>query len=185
MRERKLGHRNVRLTGQGRQPAFQINRMIRTALATRSLYNLCCQSSPHHSFGGNYFVSLSSPGKDGIDRTLTHQALNGTTCYRDIFSTQLSPNLVSTIDLMVGLPDSMNLRNQSLVTPCPCAPQGWIALPGGMAPVAGRGNLQQLADRLDPKCFPVPVDEISYFFLRRSSSAWAKNALANRSISLA
>ena len=54
-----------------------------------------------------------------------------------------------------------------------------------MAPVAGRSNLQQPADRLDPERFPVPVDEIPYFFLRRSSSAWAKNALAKRKISLA
>lgn len=54
-----------------------------------------------------------------------------------------------------------------------------------MAPVGGWGDLQQLADRLDPETLTLLIDERPHFFLRRSSSACAKNALANRRISLA
>jgi len=54
-----------------------------------------------------------------------------------------------------------------------------------MAPVGGRGDPQQLADRLDPKPLAVLVDKRPHFSLMRSSFACAKNALANRRISLA
>lgn len=69
--------------------------------------------------------------------------------------------------------------------PSPGALQHGITLPGSMAPVGGRRDPQQLADRLDPKPLPVLVDERPHIFLRRSSSACAKNALARRRISLA
>lgn len=47
------------------------------------------------------------------------------------------------------------------------------------------GNLQDAADRLDPKLLAVLVDEILQDLMQRSSSAWAKNALDNFRISLA
>lgn len=65
------------------------------------------------------------------------------------------------------------------------AAQGGIPLPGDITAIGGRGNLQDPADRLDPKTVSVRVDEGSHDLKRRSSSAWAKNALANRRISLA
>ncbi len=51
--------------------------------------------------------------------------------------------------------------------------------------IARRGDLQYLADRLDPEGVAMLVDEIPQDFSRRSSSAWAKNALASFRISLA
>src|SRR5271165_6537191 len=54
-----------------------------------------------------------------------------------------------------------------------------------MPPVSRRGDLQRLADRLDPELVSVLIDELSHVLKRRSSSAWAKNALAKRRISLA
>src|SRR5450830_1339501 len=54
-----------------------------------------------------------------------------------------------------------------------------------MSPIRRRGNLQDLAERLDPIGITMLVDEGSQDFSRRSSSAWAKNALASLSISLA
>ena len=54
-----------------------------------------------------------------------------------------------------------------------------------MPPVGRRGNLQCLADWLDPKAAVMLVDEGLHDLKRRSSSAWAKNALASFRISLA
>lgn len=49
-------------------------------------------------------------------RKTTHQVFDGTARYRDLVPTQLPPNLVSTIHLMIGLPDSPDLGNQRLIT---------------------------------------------------------------------
>ena len=54
-----------------------------------------------------------------------------------------------------------------------------------MAPVRRRGDLHDAADRLDPKALVMLVDEALQDLMRRSSSAWAKNALASLRISLA
>jgi len=48
-----------------------------------------------------------------------------------------------------------------------------------MTPIARRGNPQDLADRLDPEGAAMLIEEGLQDFRRRSSSAWAKNALAN------
>src|SRR5690606_35652505 len=63
--------------------------------------------------------------------------------------------------------------------------QFWTSLAGGMTPIRRWGNLQHLADRLDPVDVPVPDDIGVYFFSSRSSAAWAKKALADFRISLA
>lgn len=47
------------------------------------------------------------------------------------------------------------------------------------------GDLQDLAERLDPEGIAMLVDEVLQDLSRRSSSAWAKNALASFNISLA
>ena len=54
-----------------------------------------------------------------------------------------------------------------------------------MATIARQRDLQDLADRLDTKRVTACVDKISQDLRRRSSSAWAKNALANFTISFA
>ena len=54
-----------------------------------------------------------------------------------------------------------------------------------MATVGGRRHPQRVAQGLDPEPFPVFVDEGPDHFKRRSSSAWAKKALATFRISLA
>ena len=51
--------------------------------------------------------------------------------------------------------------------------------------IARRGDLQYLADRLDPEGVAVLINKGSQDLMRRSSSAWAKNALASFKISLA
>src|SRR5580658_4242627 len=54
-----------------------------------------------------------------------------------------------------------------------------------MGVIGRQGDRQQLADRLDPMRLAVIVDEGNHGLNRRSSSAWAKYALALRRISLA
>ena len=98
---------------------------------------------------------------------------------------ELLPNLVGPIDAQVGLPDPLDLGNQPLITQRPPAATGRITPLRRMLPITRRGDLQHLADRLDPEVLPVFVDERPHGLSRRSSSAWAKNALASFRISLA
>jgi len=62
---------------------------------------------------------------------------------------------------------------------------GRVALFGCVASVTRRGNLQDFADRLDSVGAAMLVNEVPQDLSRRSSSAWAKNALASFRISLA
>src|SRR5258705_7582523 len=54
-----------------------------------------------------------------------------------------------------------------------------------MGVIGRRGDRQDAADRLDPVLIAIRIDEADHGFHRRSSSAWAKYALALRRISLA
>jgi hypothetical protein len=62
---------------------------------------------------------------------------------------------------------------------------GVPAKPCCMTPISRRGDSQDSANRLDPKAAAVVIDEGPNHFKRRSSSAWAKKALASFRISLA
>jgi hypothetical protein len=62
--------------------------------------------------------------------------------------------------------------------------QRGIALARCMTPIRRRGDLQRAADRLNPATSAVLVDEGVHFLNWRSSSAWAKYALASFRISL-
>ena len=98
---------------------------------------------------------------------------------------QLPPDLVGAVDLHVGLPDALDLRHQDLVALSAGAALCRLAPQRCMAPISRRGDLQYLADRLDPVGIAMLVDEVLQDLSRRSSSAWAKNALASFRISLA
>ena len=116
---------------------------------------------------------------------LAHQPLHRAAGDIDAFAAQLPPDLVGTVDLQIDPPDLLDLRGQRRITLHAGRSQGRVALPGGMPPVTGRGHLQHFADRLDPMNIPVGIDKRPHRFKWRSSSAWAKNALANFRISLA
>ena len=89
------------------------------------------------------------------------------------------PDLVGTIDLHIGLPDALDMGSQDDIALSPFAAQCRVALSRGMAAVTRRGNLQNLANRLDPERIPVLIDEVLQDLSLRSSSAWAKKALAS------
>ena len=115
----------------------------------------------------------------------SHQALDGTPRHRDALAVELEPDLVSAIDLHVGLPHPVYLRHQDRIALDTARTQFRAALARGMVPVGRWGDLQNTADRLDPKLLPVLIDEVLQDLMRRSSSAWAKNAVASFRISLA
>ncbi len=86
---------------------------------------------------------------------------------------------LSPIDLKVDLPDAFDLTGQRFIASGAGRSQFRISLPRRVTPICRQGNLQLLTDRLDLKAFPMLVDERRHDLTRRSSSAWAKNALAS------
>ena len=82
--------------------------------------------------------------------------------------TQVVPDLTSTINAEINLPDTFDLRQQFIVPFGSATAKRWIAQLSGMAPIGRRGELQNLTDRLDPKVSPVLVNEGVYFSLQSS-----------------
>lgn len=101
------------------------------------------------------------------------------------FARQLPPYLVDAVDLHVGLPDALNLWCQHFFSKGPGTAFMRLAKQRCMSSISPRGDLQDLPERLDPEGLAMLVDEVLQDLSRRSSSAWAKNALASFNISLA
>lgn len=97
--------------------------------------------------------------------------------------TQLNPDLVRAVNLHVGVPDPLDMHHQQFIALGTGRAEFRIALTGRMAAICRGGDPQDLADRLDPVGITLMVDEGVQDFSRRSSSAWAKNALASLRIS--
>jgi len=70
------------------------------------------------------------------------QAFDGAAHDLNPFPPQLRPDLVSAIDLKVGLPDALNVRDQKRIAANSGAALRWISLSCGMAPVGGWGDSQ-------------------------------------------
>jgi hypothetical protein len=103
-----------------------------------------------------------------------HQSLHRAARHGYIFAQELAPHLVGAVDAQVRVVHALHLRHQAGVALRPCRQQRGVALPGRVAPIRRRGNLQRAADRLDPATSAVLVDEGVHFLTWRSSSAWAK-----------
>src|SRR5690606_3471677 len=104
---------------------------------------------------------------------------------RFFLAIHLPPDLVGSIDLHVVLPHTRDMGHQDSIPLVTRTAQGWVTFPCRMPTVSRRSNPQDFADRLDSVGVSVTVDEPIGYFKRRSSSAWAKNALASFRISLA
>ncbi len=113
-----------------------------------------------------------------------HQSLDRAAGHTNLLPVHLPPDLVCAVDPHVGVPDTLDFRAQHVITLDSGAALRWIGKLGSMAPVTRRGNPQDLADRLDPEGVAMLIDEGFQDLIRRSSSAWAKNALASLRISL-
>jgi len=120
--------------------------------------------------------------QSGCEFTYTGVLNCGTT---SALAVELTPQFVSAIHLKIGQPHTANINHQLLVAFGSGAAQLRAALARGVVPVTRWGNLQHLADRLDPIGVTVTINKLSQDLNRRSSSACAKNALASFRISLA
>ena len=101
------------------------------------------------------------------------------------FAAQLAPDLAHAVDLEVLIENPSDLdaeHDVALDARRRCLRPGAA---GDVGVIGRRGDRQHLADRLDPVLVAVRIDEADHGFHRRSSSAWAKYALALRRISLA
>jgi len=89
---------------------------------------------------------------------VAHESLECAASHGNAFRVHLLPDLVGTIDQRVGVPDPLDIRYQLLVLLVPSEAQCRVALLSCMAAVTRQGNLQDLADRLDPLAALVLVD---------------------------
>ena len=64
---------------------------------------------------GGLPLHLASP--DTCQPQALHKPLNRAAGHFNPFTVQLAPDLVGTIDLHVGLPDPLNLRQQAIIAP--------------------------------------------------------------------
>src|SRR6266550_4704666 len=126
-----------------------------------------------------------APTHRALQPQRTHQTLDRTARHRPLFPVQLSPHLARAVDLEVVVPYSANTSSELAVPAYPLRYPTRINLPALVFVVCRRGDRQLRADRLDPVCIAMRVNERDHDFPRRSSSAWAKNADALRRISLA
>src|SRR5690606_33745985 len=73
---------------------------------------------------------------DTMDTKTSHQSLDRAACYRLSLAVKLTPDLVSTINLHVLLPNPVNLGHQKGITLGAVAEQFWIALLCGITSIA-------------------------------------------------
>lgn len=138
-----------------------------------------------HAHHRSWCAPVPIAAHDATQSHAAHQTLDGAARRCVAFALQLPPDLVSAVDPQVGLLHPFDAGHQFPVSKGLAAEQGRITLPGSVLKVCRWSDLKQPADRLDPMLLAVPVHEAIHHLSRRSSSAWAKNALASLRISLA
>lgn len=116
---------------------------------------------------------------------VAHQALHRAAGHSDTLPMHCSPDLLGPIDFTVGSPEAVNLKLEHFILLGPVGSKLRPAKPCCMTPISRRGDLQNPADRLNPKTASMLIDEGPRYFKRQSSYAWAKKALASFKISLA
>jgi hypothetical protein len=90
---------------------------------------------------------------NALQAKVFHQPLERTACHGGALTIHLLPDLVGTIDRLIGLPGGLGLRHQCFIAFGPGAKQFGLAFEGSLAPVARRCGLQHIANRLDPMGF--------------------------------
>ena len=98
---------------------------------------------------------------------------------------QLTPDLAHAVDWEVLIENPLDLDTKQAIALDARRRRLRLFAPDDVGVVSRRGDLKYSADRLDPVLVAIRIDEADHGFHRRSSSAWAKYALALRRISLA
>src|SRR5439155_2157337 len=133
---------------------------------------------PGGSRGWNRGSPALTPDRS-LEFEFGHQPTHPVPTNLDTLAPQLLPDLLCPVDVEVLLMHASDLDLETAVAQL--SNRWW---PRHCRVVSRRGDLQRVADRLDPKPFPVFVDEAHYFGSRGSSSL-AKKADAALRISLA
>ena len=132
--------------------------------------------------GAHDLASHARPA--GLARRISRSTVQRATV--NAFAAQLPPDLVGSVDLHVGLPDALEPAAQDCIAlgPRAAATPDRVDVPRGASSPTGRPATpcRSARPRNAPRCC---VDESPHDLNRRSSSAWAKNALASFRISLA
>ncbi len=81
---------------------------------------------------------------DAFQLPTLHEPLDRAAGDSEAFAVQRAPNRVGPIDLHVGLPYPLNLQHQEVIVLGTRTAQGRVPPLGGMAPIAGRGDLHHL-----------------------------------------
>src|ERR1700712_1181481 len=145
------------------------------------------KSESHKAFGaGARNCRFTRSRGDGVDLSLCvvftvlartvpanphalHQPSNLATRRGDGLALKLPPDLAHAVDLEVRVPDPLDVDLQVRITPRPGRQFGGIGALGCMLMVGGRGDRQDLADRLDPMRLAVTVDERDHGLDRRQA----------------
>lgn len=109
----------------------------------------------HIGDGGLYDLAPYHAAQAGA----AHQAFDGAAGDLYAFVAQLAPDLLRAISLHIGLPDAFNLSSQHRIALCARTAQSRIMPLRGVTPIAGRGDLQDFANRLGLVRLAVLVDE--------------------------
>lgn len=91
----------------------------------------------HRRRGPHRFVPASA-----LQPSLAHQPLDGAARYPNTFSFHLQPDLVGTIGLPVGMPDTLDISHELLVSLGSGAAQLRIGLVRYVPPLTRWGHLQ-------------------------------------------
>ena len=76
---------------------------------------------------------LATP--DTLQARKPHESLHRAAGYCNAFAVQLVPDLVRAVDLHVGLPDSIDQRQQDFILLGTHTTQFWVSQSGGMATI--------------------------------------------------
>ena len=138
---------------------------------------------------GRFLVGDRRPVRCAADSPLNthalHQPCHGASRNIKALAAQLSPHLAHAIDPSILREHAQDLWAQSFVAGCRIRQSCRIGPLGQISIIGGRGDRQNVADRLDPVSLAVRVYKDHCYFVRRSSSAIAKYADALRKISFA
>lgn len=107
------------------------------------------------------------PVRQAAQTHAAHQPLHCAAGHLHALTLQMVPDLIGAVDPKVRLPHALDLRHQYRIALGPGAQPLGVALGSRMAPVRRRGDLQCLADRLDPVRGTMRVDERLHDFRRR------------------
>lgn len=94
-----------------------------------------------------------------LQAKLLHQSFDRAAHHRHAFTVHLFQDSVRALDLHIVLTDPFDRRPQALIANCTGVSPRWITKPCDMTPVTRRGDLQDLAGRLDPEGTAMLIDK--------------------------